>query len=263
MVTDLKEVNLSKLAFRFESAITIIKMGKTTMQEVAEIMGFTPGFLSRYKKPQLYSISAANYLSVFETLDQLILEKYNRKWNKESEEYELINTEADAPESPFLYNQKLVGLNDAWQGFSWNKDRTEHFSTQPKEQRLDYYNLFKLRIFNKNNVECLIEKTKMTGTLWLVGERKITIQLKSEARLLVMLAQIPLMEDLSAINDITFAYVDSGSKHVKCGLAIVNRMDYDAAIKARTVTKEDLDGFSQIETAYITGQQCLADEWDF
>ena len=128
----------------------------------------------------------------------------------------------------------------------------------------DYYNLFVIVIAEHGKVDCFIEKTHMTGTIEFVSPKTISISLQSDSRRLIMFGQISLRDDLKRVNDITFAYADTGDRFVKCGLTIINKMEEGEKMPlAKSFRANELDGVSTIEQKYLQGSQLIADEWNF
>jgi hypothetical protein len=265
MASNTNEVSLDKLVDRFEKAVAILKR-KMPLQAIATLLDISPGFLSRYRKPQLYHLPPSAYHAAFEILDQIILNEFKQKWDKHLDEYELVSELKSSTSQNVADDERCSELTGGWQVSMFDKGKTK-FSEESKDYPSgEYYYLFALNIAPDGEVTCSFEDNNMSGTISFVSPMTIAIDLSSRYRRLTMFAQVGIGDNLALTENITFTYTDTGNGDVRCGVAIAKKLDDETSLPpARTLISDEIPKYvlSDTEKDYLSGKQYIAGKWGF
>jgi hypothetical protein len=221
----------------------------------------------------------------------LILDRFNQKWDKRLDEYELVTEISDdyelvqPAEKGFKEagdEKKLRTLEGSWQIFSYDKEKTELRRKQEESKKkealegkedsekkvnwesTEFLSVSNLTISTEQTVICLMNGTRFIGDIHLINPGTIKIDLQANYRHLTMYGTIGLKDDLSGVDRITVTYSESGDGLAACGLAFLHKMAEDELLqKEERVSFDTIERLSTVEKECLVGTQHFAPEWKF
>ncbi|OQP64748.1 hypothetical protein A3860_18490 [Niastella vici] len=171
----------------------------------------------------IHTISRKHFSYIFEVIDPYIKSTYELIWNDSKKEYVKEETLSLSANETVNKNARLLELTGGWIGYSWNENRT-------KEKNIPHINIFKLNIRDIDKITCVTEKAEFKeGKMNTANHDRLIIDLVNSHRKIILIGHIGLAEEgkLKKLDRIHLAYVDTGDRNVKTGLAIIERTDIE------------------------------------
>lgn len=159
----------------------------------------------------LKDLHEKKYSKIFRILDPLIEKECGIVWDNTDKIFKKIDESTRNP--------RLQGLLGTWEGFSWD-------ATASEAQGGQYVHHFKIKISSINDIRCSIQRATFVGNrITLISTDRVAMEMNSPNRKLFFIIHIGNGEVDDLKNEKTFnlAYLDSGDKKIKSGLAIINR----------------------------------------
>jgi hypothetical protein len=196
-------------------------------------------------------ITYKTYRNLIEIIDPFLLKVHSLRWDQQKEEYEDINLfQTDSP------HQVLKNIS-AFEGF-WICYSSNKFYSM--DTGVEHFNIATINIQPNGFVECRTKRDDLNGELKFdVNTNEIIhLNVKKGIRKVHFVAIIGNWNP-AQIDEIPFAYLDTGHMQIRCGLAIMKRSkDYSIEIGVFPVSdlKGKIDGFID----YLLGKtQLIAD----
>lgn len=222
-----------KQSFQFFKAIQFINVKEDLDDEeiyviireaIPDKTGMSSSYLNKLKNAwnnsdHLKVGNLRRYKRFLDFLSERIGIIHNAFWNEDAGDY------IKDGEQPMIIQtksnpDKLEGLIGVWKGYSWNTDRAEN--GEPP------INVFKLHIKGVNDITCEVEMgTFDKGKISLITNDRIEINISNDHRKIILMKRIGFgnKKALLTTSSLKMAYIDSGDKRVKVGLALLERAD--------------------------------------
>lgn len=243
-----RKKELKNLSYKFDMALDIFARKFGNNKVVYEFINTkiqpnisTPVFSKMklaHERPQyLKQVSELVYRKVFEIIDPILETDYHIIWTSEERIYKEQTEKTSDP--------RLNGLIGTWECYSWDA-----VTTKMKQQ--GHMHLFKMKINTITDIHCITRDTEVKGNrILIIGSDRASIELSNERRKIYIIFHIGngTLNDLKRENSFNLAYIDSGDKKIRSGLAIIERTEKNfddikpASILANELESDKPPGF--------------------
>lgn len=220
---------IRELKEKLDKAIAITKIKYPTDKELVffikardSSIHLSTSLFSKFKKAYK-DVSPYSFKRVLKVLDEIIQEEFYFSWDETTKTYtQILRKEQTDEDEQHENSNRLLGLTGTYIGVSYNllKSKTQNF-----------YSYFKVRIHSLDKVVCQTERAIFKkGKMRLIGLDRIMIEISNDKRIIILIGNIGLNDNLTTLQNIKLGYVDSGDVHIKKGFAILFRtnLEYEA-----------------------------------
>ncbi len=220
-ISDDSKEKQKKLSFKFSKALEFLNEYDKRRPDVMKIVNEKKepqekqfddqefSKLSRIHENNKYTSGTAipRLSLIFRILDPFIEEFYNAEYDEDEKIYKLISED--------INNPRLWGITGRYIGYSWHNS-------------MEMVHMFKINIISTKEIICVTHNATLTAKrMNMIGSNAIAIEMKGHLRQVSLIMEIgnATLENLKTTTTFNVAYVDSGNKNLKCGLAIIERTE--------------------------------------